>query len=130
MIYIADLNGEFFDSLLYLNEYYGVTLNPSTKDFIIVMKCYKSDLRNYITENFYNIEWNKKLKILMHIAEGLEYLHRQNIIHRDLHSKNILYENEDDVILSDLGISKSVMESLDDNERYGIISYMAPEIFQ
>src|SRR5688572_11302587 len=116
MIYIADLNNKSFNYLLYLNEYYGVTQDPSTKDFIIIMKYYKSDLRNYITKNFYNIEWNKKLKILIHIAEGLGYLHNHNIIHRDLHSKNILYENEDDVVISDLGISKSALESLNDNE--------------
>ena len=130
MIYIADLNNEFFDSLLYLNEYYGVTRDPSTKDFIIIMKYYKSDLRNYITKNFYDIEWNKKLNILIRIAEGLGHLHRQKIIHRDLHSKNILYENEDDIVISDLGISKSAMLSTDDEERFGIISYMAPEIWQ
>ena len=47
MIYIADLNNKFFNSLLYLNEYYGITQNPDTKDFIIIMKYYKSDLRNY-----------------------------------------------------------------------------------
>jgi len=130
MIYIADLNDEFFDSLLYLNEYYGITWNPLTRNFIIIMKYYKSDLRNYITENFYNIDWNKKLKILTHIVEGLNHIHKQNIIHRDLHSKNILCENEDDVVISDLGISKSAMESTDDNENFGIISYMAPEIWQ
>src|SRR3990170_2077282 len=130
MVYIVDLNNEFFDSLLYLNEYYGITRDPSTKDFIIIMKYYKSDLKNYITKNFYNIEWNKKLKILMHIAEGLNHIHNQKIIHRDLHSKNILYENENDVVISDLGISKSAMESTDDNEMFGIISYMAPEIWQ
>ena len=55
MVYIADLNNEFFDSLLYLNEYYGVTQDPFTKDFIIIMKYYKTDLRSYIIENFYNI---------------------------------------------------------------------------
>src|ERR1043165_9409290 len=107
MIYIADFNNEYFDSLLYLNEYYGVTQNPSTKDFIIIMKYYRSDLRNYVTNNFYNIDWNKKLKILIHIVEGLSHLHKQKIIHRDLHSKNILYENEDDIVISDLGIRKS-----------------------
>src|SRR6266542_5699127 len=130
MIYIADLNGGFFNSLLYLNEYYGVTQNPDTKDYIIIMKYYKSDLRNYITKDFYSIEWNKKLKILKHIAEGLDHIYGQKIIHRDLHSKNILCENDDDVAISDLGISKSAMESTDDNESYGIISYMAPEILQ
>src|SRR6266542_2243388 len=130
MIYIADLNDGFFNSLLYLNEYYGVAQNPGTKDYIIIMKYYKSDLRSYMTKDFYNIEWNTKLKILKHIVEGLAYIHKQKIIHRDLHSKNILCENEDDVVISDLGISKSAMESTDDNESYGIISYMAPETLQ
>ena len=55
MIYISDLNGEFFNSLLYLNEYYGITQNPNTKDIIIIMKYYESDLRNYIEKDFYNI---------------------------------------------------------------------------
>ncbi|GES92285.1 kinase-like domain-containing protein [Rhizophagus clarus] len=131
MIYIANLNN-FFDSLLYLNEYYGITQDPNTKDFIIIMKYYKFDLRNYITKNkdFYNIKWSKKLKILRSIAEGLDHLHDQNIIHRDLHSGNILCENDDDVIISDLGISKSSMESANDKKRYGIIPYMAPEILK
>ena len=63
MIYIADLNNnsEFFNSLLYLNEYYGVTQNPDTKDFMIIMKYYKFDLRDYISKSndFYSIEWDK-----------------------------------------------------------------------
>src|SRR5688572_21613021 len=115
MIYIADLNNEFFDSLFYLNEYYGITRDPFTKDFLIVMKYYKYDLRNYLTKNFYKIEWNKKLRMLIHIVEGLRHIHNQNIIHRDLHSKNILCE-DDDIVISDLGISKSAMESTDSNE--------------
>src|SRR2546421_1866315 len=130
MIYIASLNDKSIDSLFYLNEYYGITQNPDTKDFIIIMKYYKSDLRNYITKEFGNIKWDKKLKILLHIAEGLRHIHNQNIIHQDLHSGNILYENDDDVIISDLGISKSAMESTNDRKVYGIISYMAPEILQ
>src|SRR5436190_22483653 len=125
MVYIANLNNSFIDSLLYLNEYYGVTQNPDTKDFIIIMKYYKSDLRNYIAKNkdFYNIQWEKKLKILKHI-------HNQNIIHHDLHSGNILCENENDVVISDLGISKSAMESANDKKIIGILSYIAPEILQ
>src|ERR1043165_6355835 len=69
-------------------------------------------------------------KTLIQIAEGLKHLHDQGIIHRDLHSKNILCENEDDVVISDLGISKSAMVTLNDKECFGIISYMAPEILQ
>ncbi len=127
MIYNADLNEGFMRSLLYLNKYYDITQDPNTKDFIIIMKYYKYDLKHYIKENFYNIDWNKKLNILRYIIVGLDHLYNQKIIHRDL---NILYENDSDVVISDLGISKSAMESTDNNVIYGIISYIASEILQ
>src|ERR1044071_4089930 len=130
MIYDADLNEGFFNSLRYLNKYYGITQNPITEDFIIIMKYYKlGSLKNYLRKNFFNIKWNEKLTILEHIVRGLYHLHNQNIIHRDFHSGNILYENDFDIVISDLGISKSSIDS-DDSEIYGVISYMAPEILQ
>src|SRR6266498_1542846 len=130
MVYDADLNEGFFNSLKYLNKYYGITQNSITKDFIIIMKYYKlGSLKDYITNNFYNIKWNKKLNILTRIVEGLNHLHNQKIIHRDFHGGNILYENDFDIVISDLGISKSSMDN-DDNEIYGVISYMAPETLQ
>ena len=114
----------------YLNKYYGITQDPITEDFIMIMKYYKlGSLKDYIKKNFYNIKWSEKLKILKHIVEGLDHIHNQSIIHRDFHSGNILYENEFDIVISDLGISKSSMDN-DDNEIYGVISYMAPEILQ
>ncbi|RIA98823.1 kinase-like domain-containing protein, partial [Glomus cerebriforme] len=71
--------------------------------------------------------------ILSDIIIGLEKIHSVNIIHRDFHSGNIFfskYKRYTDVVIGDLSISKSATESTDDNENYGIISYMAPEIFQ
>src|SRR6266540_2208257 len=132
MIYNADLNGGFFNSLQYLNKYFGITQDPNTENFIIIMKYYRlGSLKDYITKNFYNIKWNEKLNILEHIAEGLDHIHDQNIIHRDFHIGNILYENEIDIVISDLGISKSSTKSIDnDDEIYGVISYMAPEILR
>src|ERR1043166_5035257 len=116
MIYYADLNEGFFNSLQYLNKYYGITQNPITKDFVIIMKYYKlGSLKDYIRNNFYNVKWNEKLDILIHIVEGLDHIHNQNIIHRDFHSGNILYENEFDIVISDLGISKSSTKFIDDD---------------
>src|ERR1044072_5758172 len=132
MIYNADLNEGFFDSLHYLNKYYGITQNSITGDFIIIMKYYKlGSLKDYITKNFYNIRWIEKLNILEHIVEGLNHLHKQDIIHRDFHSGNILCENEFDIVISDLGISKSSTASTDDDDKiYGVTDYVAPEIFR
>src|SRR5687767_15465782 len=94
------------------------------------MKYYRlGSLRDYITKNFYDIKWNEKLKILQNIVIGLNHLHNQKIIHRDFHSGNILYENDWDVVISDLGLSKSSIDDNDD-EIYCTIPYVAPEIFQ
>src|SRR6266540_6509509 len=114
MIYDADLNGGFFNSLRYLNKYYGITQNPITEDFVLIMKYYRiGSLKDYITKNFYNIKWIEKLKILRCIIEWLEH-HNQKIIHRDFHGGNILYENEFDVVISDFGISKSSIDNDND----------------
>src|SRR6266498_1679704 len=133
MIYNADLNEGFFNSFFYLNKYYGITKNPITNDFIIIMKYYElGSLKDYMSNNFYDIKWNEKLNILKNIAGGLDHIHNKKIIHRDFHSGNILYDKESGAVISDLGISKSSIKSTndDDNEIYGIISYMAPEILQ
>ncbi|CAI2167951.1 10202_t:CDS:2 [Funneliformis geosporum] len=75
-----------------------------------------------------------RLRHLRDIADGLSIIHSKSIIHRDLHSGNILmkqYGNENTKYtrIGDLGLSKSATEA-DDNEIYGIIPYMAPEVLQ
>ncbi|POG81465.1 kinase-like domain-containing protein [Rhizophagus irregularis DAOM 181602=DAOM 197198] len=92
------------------------------------------DLINYITNGFYNINWHGKLVNLKKIIVGLANIHDVNIIHRDFHSGNIFFGKKDiyfidEVTIGDLGISKSATDS-SCNENYGIIPYMAPEIFQ
>ena len=99
---------------------------------MIIMPYYDSgDLIHYITKNFYNISWKEKLTSIKRIINGLYYLHRAKITHRDFHSGNIFFGNNG-AIIGDLGLSKSATtESTDnDNEKYGIVPYMAPEIFQ
>jgi serine/threonine protein kinase len=98
---------------------------------MIVMPYYDSgDLVHYISSEFYNIKWKVKLKNLKTIANGLINIHSVDIIHRDLHSGNIFFNLSKIPCIGDLGISKSATESTDNKENYGIIPYMAPEIFQ
>jgi serine/threonine protein kinase len=104
---------------------------------MIIMPYYSSgDLLSYITaEDFYNIEWWKKLDILKYLICGLKNIHNAKIVHRDFHSGNMFFDNNlyiNSVKIGDFGLSKSATaESKDDdnNEIYGIIPYMAPEIF-
>ena len=91
------------------------------------------DLANYIFRDFYNISWKAKLENLKDLITGLNNLHNVNIIHKNLHSGNIFfnYTNVANVVIGGLDISKSAIDTDDnDNENYGTIPYMAPEIFQ
>jgi len=116
--------------LIFINKFYGITQDPVTKDFMIIMKYLGSDLKHYLTNEFDNIDWKIKLNKLKYIITGLESIHNTKIIHRDLYSGNILNYKYDSIIC-DLGLSKSSIASTDDdNEVYGVIPYVAPEIFQ
>ncbi|RIA84988.1 kinase-like domain-containing protein [Glomus cerebriforme] len=116
-----------------VSEYFGITQDSNSQDFMIIMPYYEeSDLIHHITKDFYNLTWDTKLYNLKETNNGLINLHGVNIIHRDFHSGNIFFESDENVRIGDLGISKSTTESTNDDsdEIYGIIPYMAPEIFQ
>ena len=102
---------------------------------MLITKYYElGDLTHYITKNFSSINWLNKLDKLHDIITGLKNLHKEDIIHRDLHSRNIFiayHENfeRNFAITGDLGISKSAIDN-DNNKIYGVIPYVAPEVFQ
>ncbi|GBB93709.1 hypothetical protein RclHR1_02220004 [Rhizophagus clarus] len=120
---------------------YGFTKDPELDDYMLVIK-YASggDLHKYLQKNFIYITWNKqKLLILWQISEGLKLIHKKNFIHRDFHSGNILFVVEvyDSVKkyqckVADLGLSQTLNNNNTDpnNEVYGVIPYIAPEIFK
>ena len=72
---------------------------------------------------------------MYNIINGLKNIHYASIIHKDYHSGNIFiscdheFFTNNEAIVGDLGISKSAIDD-DSNGIYGIIPYVAPEIFQ
>src|SRR5687768_11211620 len=102
---------------------------------MLIMDYYESgDLGYYITKNFYDLDWKKKLDILNHIIKGLDHIHGQKIIHRDLHSGNILCSDTNVnskhlVVISDLGISKSSTESTEIIMRSMVLFLILPRRF-
>jgi mitogen-activated protein kinase kinase kinase len=66
------------------------------------------------------------------ILEGLEYLHRKHIWHRDLKGDNILVDLNGICKISDFGISKQTADAYDSfgqaTNMKGSVFWMAPEV--
>ncbi|OQR71470.1 mitogen-activated protein kinase kinase kinase 12-like [Tropilaelaps mercedesae] len=70
------------------------------------------------------VEWSK------HIAAGMQYLHTNKIIHRDLKSPNILIGYNDILKVTDFGISKTLGEHAAPMSFAGTVAWMAPEVIR
>ncbi|RGB40271.1 kinase-like domain-containing protein [Rhizophagus diaphanus] len=90
----------------------------------------EGNLKGYLNKNFASLKWNDKIRMALDITSGLKYLHSKEIIHRDLHSKNILVNNGK-LIIADFGLSKKLAEVITNSvgNRYGVVEYVEPQCF-
>ncbi|GBC41318.2 kinase-like domain-containing protein [Rhizophagus irregularis DAOM 181602=DAOM 197198] len=66
---------------------YGITQDPNTKDYIMVLAyCENGNLRNYYMNNESN--YFTKIEVLRRIASGLLDIHNSGKVHKDFHSVN------------------------------------------
>ncbi|XP_059138529.1 ribosomal protein S6 kinase alpha-2-like isoform X2 [Physella acuta] len=86
-------------------------------------------LTDYIHNNGKLLEPKSQL-FSRQILEAVVFLHDNNIIHRDIKGRNILLEDEDNIRLTDFGISK-ILKDVTSTGTAGIgtLRWMAPEVF-
>ncbi|EXX57723.1 Ste11p [Rhizophagus irregularis DAOM 197198w] len=128
--FIAELEAYFQCASRHLISYLGITQNPDTKNYAIVMEYAENgDLREYLQNNKAKLYWRRKLDILRNIVAGLEIIHVTGMTHRDLHTGNILQFK--DLLypsrITDLGLSKQASEEKTE-KIIGVIPYIAPEV--
>ncbi|RIB25080.1 kinase-like domain-containing protein [Gigaspora rosea] len=79
------------------------------------------------------MEWKDKLNLLQCITSDLQIIHSQELVHRDLHSGNILLNSLKSAYIADLGLSITAnieLKSLKSKSDgiCGILPYIAPEV--
>ncbi|CAG8562329.1 16167_t:CDS:2 [Cetraspora pellucida] len=109
---------------------YGITQNPYTKEFMMVMEYMnRGNMRDYLRNNT-NLNWSRRLKIVLEIATGLMNIHTNGLIHGDFHSANLFLEDTsgDTAFIGDLGLCH--LSSVVADEIFGAMPYMAPEVLR
>ncbi|POG80480.1 kinase-like domain-containing protein [Rhizophagus irregularis DAOM 181602=DAOM 197198] len=88
---------------------YGITQVPNTKDYMMVLEyCENGNLRNRYINN--ESDYYLKIYDLYQITRGLLDIHSAGKVHKDFHSGNLLYNDNEGI--------------------FGVLPYMAPEVLR
>ncbi|XP_049984604.1 kinase suppressor of Ras 1 isoform X1 [Alexandromys fortis] len=110
----------------------GACMNPPHLA-IITSFCKGRTLHSFVRDPKISLDINKTRQIAQEIIKGMGYLHAKGIVHKDLKSKNVFYDNGK-VVITDFGlfgISGVVREERRENQlklSHDWLCYLAPEI--
>ncbi|CAD7700435.1 unnamed protein product [Ostreobium quekettii] len=114
------------DNVVRLKEFFL----SKKKAYVIMEMMFGGSLVNYIVKKGPLSEEEARL-VFAQVLQGISYLHKKNVIHRDVKLENILLAFPDDlrnVKLTDFGLSK-VCQNVT-GTRVGTPEYAAPDMYQ
>ncbi|PKY54725.1 kinase-like protein [Rhizophagus irregularis] len=115
-----------------LADCFGITKDP-TSCYMLVMRYYKNgSLYSYLKDTMGILCWRDIVDMLWSISAGLNYIHEHGLVHGHLHGGNILVESDVNLIetmITDTGLHGPVDKRLSPEQIYGVIPFVAPEIF-
>ncbi|KAL4616346.1 hypothetical protein ACB092_07G192900 [Castanea dentata] len=70
------------------------------------------------------------IRVAIDVSKGMDYLHKNNIIHRDLKAANLLMDENEDVQVADFGVARVKTQSGVMTAETGTYRWMAPEVLE
>jgi predicted Ser/Thr protein kinase len=110
---------------------YGASIN-GPQPIIVMEYCSGGSLDKLLFNSKVQLSDEHKIRFVQKIAAGMRHLHRYNVIHCDLATRNILLTSNAEPKISDFGLSRileNTNEATADIEA-GPICWMAPETLQ
>ena len=116
-----------------LTHFYGFVQENNKITCLIYEFLVNGTLKSYIKQNKNKVNELFSLDTMIRVFQGMNYLHSNQLIHRDLKSENILLDNNFVPFISDFPTIRRPMskEENDDNSEFtndiGSIIYVSPE---
>ncbi|KAJ6930797.1 serine/threonine-protein kinaseY46-like isoform X1 [Populus alba x Populus x berolinensis] len=85
-------------------------------------------LYDYLHKNHNVLKLPQLLKFAIDVCKGMEYLHQNNIIHRDLKTANLLMDTQNVVKVADFGVARFQNQGGVMTAETGTYRWMAPEV--
>lgn len=96
---------------------------------IVMEFCDSGDLSNYLKmQNKKPLKEDKIWKFFIEICIGLEYIHKNKILHRDIKTLNIFMNKNDEIKIGDLGVAKMLTSNEFAQTMVGTPFYLSPEL--
>ncbi|KAI9890334.1 MAG: kinase subunit of RNA polymerase II carboxy-terminal domain kinase I [Vezdaea aestivalis] len=99
-------------------------------DCFMVFEYLSHDLTGLLNHPSFKLEDSHKKHLAKQLFDGLDYLHRRGVLHRDIKAANILVSNEGQLKLADFGLARffAKRRQLDYTNRVITIWYRSPEL--
>lgn len=97
---------------------------------IITEFCALGDLSKFLKNSLSPLPENIVMKLFVQVLLGVEYLHKKQIIHRDIKAMNIFLKPGLKVKIGDLGIARHLNSSYFASTVVGTPFYLSPELCQ
>jgi serine/threonine-protein kinase len=107
-----------------------VTAEKADDYFFIVMEFVEGETLEAILSKDKAIDLPRALEFSRQICDGVEYAHRQGVLHRDLRPGNVLVTEASEIKIADFGTSRFLEIAEHASTIIGSPPYMAPEQFQ
>ncbi|KAF9425098.1 hypothetical protein BGZ94_007838 [Podila epigama] len=109
-------------------KFYGITRMKHSGDYGMVLQfAGRGSLRDYLAQHFKSLDWTQKVSLAHDVAAGVNFIHQDNICHHDLHSRNVLIDNNCRALITDFGLSRYVNNANSNNGVRGVVPYISPE---